>query len=94
MTTIETIRLFGAEFEDVDNETLEKWIEVVKPLVSKEKFGKLYDNALAYLVCHNMKKNSMENLIDALEGRGYEITLPEDIMVSAVRPIERMLEWS
>lgn len=55
MTTIEAIRLFGAEFEDVDDETLEKWVEVVKPLVSKEKFGKLYNNALAYLVCHNMK---------------------------------------
>ena len=46
------------------------------------------------LVCHNMKKNTLENLVDALEGRGYEITLPEEIMVSAVRPIERMLEWS
>lgn len=46
------------------------------------------------LVCHNMKKNTLELLVDALEGRGYEITLPEDIMASAVRPIERMLEWS
>ena len=55
MTTIEAIRLIGAEFEDVYDVVLEQWIEIVKPLVSKEKFGKLYNSALAYLVCHNMK---------------------------------------
>lgn len=45
-------------------------------------------------VCSNMKKMTLEGVLDALEGRGYEVSLPDDIMVSAVKPIERMLEMS
>ncbi len=55
MTPLEKIRLIGAEFSDVGDETLEQWIEIVTPMVSEAKFGKLYTTALAYLVCHNMK---------------------------------------
>ncbi len=55
MTAIEIIRLVGTEFAETTDETLEKWVEVVKPLVSKKQFGKLYEQALAYLVCHKMK---------------------------------------
>ena len=55
MTVIETIRLIGTEFSSVDNETLGKWIDIVRPMVSSKKFGKLYEQALAYLVCHKMK---------------------------------------
>ncbi len=46
------------------------------------------------LVCPNMKKNSLELVEAALEGRGYEIELSEEIMETAVRPIERMLSLS
>ncbi len=55
MTAIEIIRLIGSEFDSMDDETLGKWIEITKPLVSKKQFGKLYEQALAYLVCHKMK---------------------------------------
>lgn len=55
MTTLEHIRLFGTEFKDVNDEEVEKWIEVVKPMVSQKQFRKLYESALAYLVCHKMK---------------------------------------
>lgn len=55
MTALELIRLYGAEFEDIEDETLEKWIEAVTPMVSKKQFGKLYETALAYLVCHKLK---------------------------------------
>ena len=55
MTVLETIRLIGTEFENTDDAILEKWIELAKPLVSKKQFGKLYEQALAYLVCHKMK---------------------------------------
>ena len=46
------------------------------------------------IVCPNMKKVTLELVRDALLGKGFEIELPEDIMHSAVRPIERMLEMS
>ena len=55
MTVIETIRLVGSEFKDVPNAELEQWIELVSPMVGKKQFGKLYEQALAYLVCHKMK---------------------------------------
>ena len=55
MTAIEIIRLIGTEFEDTDDETIEQWVEMVKPMVSKKQFGKLYEQAIAYLVCHKMK---------------------------------------
>lgn len=55
MEALEIIRLFGEEFKDVDDAVIEKWIELAKPLVSKKLFGDLYNQALAYLVCHKMK---------------------------------------
>lgn len=55
MTAIEIIRLIGTEFKDVEDGTLEHWIELTKPLVSKKQFGKLYEQAIAYLVCHKLK---------------------------------------
>lgn len=55
MTAIEIIRLTAEEFKDVNDETLEKWLEIVRPMVSKKQFGKLYEQALAYLVCHKLK---------------------------------------
>jgi hypothetical protein len=55
MTVIEAIRLVGEEFKDVGDDVLEKWIEFVRPMVSKKQFGKLYEQAIALLVCHKLK---------------------------------------
>ncbi len=55
MTILETVRLVGQEFSDVSDETIGKWIEIVSPMVSRKKFGKLYNQAVAYLVCHQLK---------------------------------------
>ena len=55
MTPAEIIKLVGTEFSGVSDDDLAKWMELSAPLVSKERFGKLYDQALAYLTCHRMK---------------------------------------
>ena len=55
MDAIEIIRVVGEEFESVPDSELNIWIEIVKPMVSKKQFGKLYEQALAYMVCHKMK---------------------------------------
>lgn len=55
MTAVEIIRLIGTEFADTPDGTLEQWIELVRPMVSRKQFGKLYEQAIAYLVCHKMK---------------------------------------
>ncbi|MBR4986568.1 MAG: quinolinate synthase NadA [Proteobacteria bacterium] len=46
------------------------------------------------LVCKNMKKITLENVLDCLKGRGFEIEMDPELMAAAVRPIERMLELS
>lgn len=55
MTAIEIIRLIGTEYISVADETLAQWVELVSPLVSKKRFGKLYEQAIALLVCHKLK---------------------------------------
>lgn len=55
MKALDIIRLIGGEFADIPTETLEKWIEIVRPMVSRKQFGKLYEQALALLVCHKLK---------------------------------------
>jgi quinolinate synthase len=44
--------------------------------------------------CPHMKRNTLEKLYLCLKNERPEITVPEDIIVKAVKPIERMLEIS
>lgn len=55
MKAIEIIKLIGTEFAAVSEENLEQWIEVVRPMVSRKQFGDLYEQGIAYLVCHKLK---------------------------------------
>ena len=71
MTAVEIIRLIGGEFKSMDDETINKWLEVVRPMVSKRQFGKLYEHGLAYLVCHKTKMAGLgENPLGDLGGIG------------------------
>lgn len=67
MTVIEIVRLVAPEFDEISDGVLEQWIEICKPLVSKKQFGKLYEQALAYLICHKLKMTGEgENALGAL----------------------------
>ena len=56
MTVIEMVRLIaGSEFDSMTDADIEKWDELVTPLVSKKQFGKLYNQAKALLICHKLK---------------------------------------
>ena len=59
MTAVQIIRLIGPEFNGTDDEAVGQWLEIVRPMVSKKQFGKLYEQALAYLVCHKMKMSGL-----------------------------------
>ena len=39
----------------MDDVIIEKMMEIVRPMVSRKQFGKLYEQGLAYLVCHKLK---------------------------------------
>lgn len=76
MTAIEIIRLIGGEFSSVADETIEQWIDIVRPMVSKKQFGKLYEQGLAYLVCHKLKMAGLgENPLGELGSIGLGLTV-------------------
>lgn len=75
MEAIEIIRVVGAEFKDTSNEDLEKWIEIFRPMVSRKQFGKLYEQALAFLVCHKLKMaGNGDNPLGDMGGIGMGLT--------------------
>ncbi len=55
MTAAEIIRLTMPEFSGIAEETLEKWISLMRPLVSRVKFKHQYEYAVALLVGHKLK---------------------------------------
>ena len=55
MTALEIIRAVGREFANVPDDQIEMYIDIVRPMVSKKRFGDLYEHGLAYLVMHKMK---------------------------------------
>lgn len=55
MKAIEYIRLIGKEFASVNDSELELWVEMIRPMVSKKQFGKLYEQGIAFLTAHRMK---------------------------------------
>ena len=46
---------------------------------------------LPQVVCPDMKKITLENVLSALQGKCEEIALDPEIMTAALVPIERML---
>ena len=52
---------------------------------------KLY-RVLEQQICVNMKKVTLEKVIDVLENESNEIILPEELARKAMKPLERMLE--
>lgn len=55
MTALEIIRLIMPEMKDVDDATIEKFIELYRPLVSEKKFRHQYEHGVALLVGHKLK---------------------------------------
>lgn len=52
---LKVFRIVAAEFSTVDDETVNTWLDLTAPLVSRKRFGKLYEQALALLTAHRMK---------------------------------------
>lgn len=55
MTAIEIFRMVATEFAGTNDSDVEKWLELTAPLISKKRFGKLYEQAHALLTAHRMK---------------------------------------
>ena len=76
MSILEIFRLVASEFNHIPDEQVQMWIEICLPMVSKSRFGKLYEQAVAYLTAHRMKMNglgddSLGSIGDALRVGSY-----------------------
>jgi quinolinate synthase len=52
---------------------------------------KLFYSPSAHLVCPDMKRISLADVIAALKKNRYQITVPEEVRRLALRAVERML---
>ena len=57
---LETFRVIAPEFEKTTNKTVNAWITLTEPLVSKRRFGSLHTQALAFLTAHRMKMSGVD----------------------------------
>lgn len=76
MDTLQIFRMVATEFNELAEETVNGWIELTKPMVSKKRFGKLYEQALALLTAHRLKMagygdNALGTVGDALKVSSY-----------------------
>ena len=76
MTTLEIFRMTANEFNEISDDDIEEWIELVKPLISEKKFGNTYSLALALLVAHKLKMcgygdTSIGRVDDSLRASSY-----------------------
>jgi len=71
LTALATFRLVATEFKDIpDDDVLDEqgnvtqygvnsYLELYADIISKKKFGSLYNKALAFLTAHKMKMNGL-----------------------------------
>jgi quinolinate synthase len=60
--------------------------------LSKENPGKKFIPASGKAICPNMKKITLDKVLESLETMEPEVKVPEEIRVRALRAVERMLE--
>ena len=64
----------------------------VLPTLRRDNPGKTFHPLAIIADCPNMKLNSLEKMVWALEDMAPVVTVPPDIAVAALKPIQRMLE--
>lgn len=65
MDALRMIRITMKEFDSVPDEEVALFLEISKPLLSKKRFGNLYEQGLAYLSAHKMKLSGLGSAIGA-----------------------------
>jgi quinolinate synthase len=76
---------------DVKELILGTEVEILHRL-NKENPGKLFIPATTKAVCPNMKKTTLEKVLETLETLSPEVKVPEEIRVKAFACVQRMLE--
>lgn len=77
MEALQIFRLVAKEFEAISDEEIKTFMEVYSDQISKKRFGKSYDKALAYLTAHKLKMSgygdidATGNIADSLRVSSY-----------------------
>lgn len=76
MKALQIFRLVATEFDALSDETIENWLDLTSPFISKKRFGKLYEQALALLTAHRLKMagygdSTLGTVGDSLRVGGY-----------------------
>ena len=72
---LDILRTIAPEFKAVSDEEVQKFLALCVPLVSKKRFGELYDQALALLAAHRMKLSGLGvSVIGGSSGEGGAAT--------------------
>jgi quinolinate synthase len=77
--------------EDVNELIVGTEVEILHRL-NKENPGKKFIPASKKAICPNMKKITLEKILDALETMTPEVKVPEEIRIKARACVDRMLE--
>jgi quinolinate synthase len=77
--------------KDVNELIVGTEVEILHRL-NKENPGKKFIPASTKAVCPNMKKITLEKILDSLETMTPEVKVPEEIRVKAVAAVDRMLQ--
>ena len=70
---LDILRTIAPEFKAVSDEEVQKFLVLCVPLVSKKRFGELYDQALALLAVHMLvvcKQSNKHRLLSRLQAAG------------------------
>jgi quinolinate synthase len=61
--------------------------------LKKENPGKLFHPASERATCPNMKLTTLEKVLWSMEEMGFEVTVPQDIMIKARTCLRRMIDY-
>lgn len=85
---LKVFRLVAKEFEDMEDLEVQEHMSIFSCMISKRKYGDLYDKALAYLTAHKLK---MHGYGDVSSGFG---TLSDSLRVASYSEGETSISFS
>ena len=79
MTQLEIFRKIAPEFQQISDDEVQGMLDLVGDILSKKRFGKMYDRAVALLAAHQF---TLQTLIANDENAGAATSLTSGALVS------------
>lgn len=79
MTQLEIFRKIAPEFQQISDDEVQGMLDLVGDILSKKRFGKMYDRAVALLASHQF---TLQTMIASDENAGAATSLTSGALVS------------